>query len=132
MARILKENKNQNKETPKVIKDTFVYVVTGLDYRAKESENIDERNITQYICRAFSNIKDAEKYIMEYFEKDATNNARLEIVRDKEGFIRAEIKDKCASNGVVYSTVFRLTTEEVTNELGEYRLCNDEHNPYCD
>ena len=109
-----------------------VYIVTGLDYRAKENENIDERDLTQYICRVFSKADDAEKYIMDFFNNVATNYAHVDISRNKKGFIMAELKDKYTEKGIVYNSIFRVTTEVITDELGENNLYEDEHKPYCD
>lgn len=69
-----------------------IYVVYALDYSYKESENIDKRDLTQYVCRVFTRMADAEQYIMDFFKKFAADDATLSITKTKNGFMLAELK----------------------------------------
>lgn len=107
-----------------------VYVVYGFDYTHKESECIDRRDLTQYICRVFAKMEDVEKYIMDFFKKFAADDATLSITKTKNGFMLAELKDMHSDKGVVYGTVIQIQTQEITEELGECNLFDDMHAVY--
>lgn len=109
-----------------------VYIVTDLDYRYEESEKVDDRNMTHFICRVFAKLEDAEKYITNFFNQWATEDSILELRKTKNGFINAELKDKSKDGDTIYANVFRLTTEDVSEDLGEHDLYDDMHNPFCD
>lgn len=108
-----------------------VFVVSGLDYRHKEHENVDSRDITQYICRVFAKLEDAEKYITDYFDKWASPEAVYEMRKTKGGFIYANLIDEDTESGTVYGEVFQLRTVDITEELGENFLYDDKHAPFC-
>ncbi len=109
-----------------------VYIVTGLDYRYEKSEKVDERDMTHFICRVFAKLEDAEKYMTNFFNQWATEDSVFELRKTKNGFINAELKDKSKDGDSIYANVFRLTTQEVTEELGKNDLSDDMHNPFCD
>lgn len=107
-----------------------IYVVYALDYSYKESENIDKRDLTQYVCRVFTRMADAEQYIMDFFKKFAADDATLSITKTKNGFMLAELKDMHSDKGVAYNTVVQVQTQEITEELEEYNLFDDMHAVY--
>ena len=107
-----------------------IYVVYGLDYMNKESERIEKRDLTQYICRVFVKMEDAEQYIMDFFKKFAAEDATLSITKTKNGFMLAELKDMHSDKGVAYNTAVQVQTQEITEELGEYNLFDDMHTVY--
>lgn len=108
-----------------------VYVVSSLDYRHKGNEEVNSEDITQYICRVFAKLEDAEKYITDYFNKWASPEAVYEMRKTKNGFIYANLTDKDLSSGVVYEEVFQLRTVDITEELGDNFLYDDKHTPFC-
>lgn len=89
-------------------KNKYVYVVSMLDYEYKQNET-DRQNINSNVLRVFSDMKDAIKYVTDFYEDCASPKGEIEIKSLKDGYLYIELKD---------STPYKRA--DVTSNSAEY------------
>lgn len=104
-----------------------VYVVYGYDYQAKKEApfTIDKRDITPYICRVFARLEDVEKYIVDFFKENASDDAILNLSKRKNGYFSADMTNAQENNGIVYGTVIEVKLLDITEDIGDSNLFDD-------
>ena len=104
-----------------------VYVVYGYDYRAKKEApfTIDKRDITPYVCRVFARMEDVEKYIVDFFKEQASDDTILNLSKKKNGYFSADMTNAHENNGIVYGTVIEVMPQDITEDIGDSNLFDD-------
>ena len=104
-----------------------VYVVYGYDYKAKKEARftIDKRDITPYVCRVFARMEDVEKYIVDFFKEQASDDTILNLHKSKNGYFSADMINAHENNGIVYGTVIEVMPQDITEDIGDSNLFDD-------